>query len=446
MSTIENCLDFVYTILLSKAKRLKQEADMFDLIDDLERRGLLESFSDEKKIKEMLKTKRTVYCGFDPSARSLQLGNFIMINILRRFQKAGHRVIALLGGATGMIGDPSGKQSERKFLEGDQVKENAECIRRQLSKYIDTTDPEKGIIVNNYDWWSQTNILTFLRDYGKKFQVNYMLSKEVVKSRIEVGISYTEFSYMILQSGDFLRLFQDEGCQIQFGGGDQWGNLTTALDFVRRSLGSETEAEVFSFKLITDANGKKFGKSENGALYLDPEMTSPYRIYQYFMNVSDTDVRKYLYIFDDRPIDEIDVIYKSHMEHPELRQGQKELAKTIVTALHGKEAAESCLRMSTALFSDDFQGLGKDELSQLTDGLVVLEAKEGLPLVDVLIQLKLASSRRESREFIKNGAVKINGEKTTDLEKILSKEDALPGGYVFVKRGKKNYASVLFQE
>lgn len=419
---------------------------MFDLIEDLERRGLLESFSDEKKIKEMLKTKRTVYCGFDPSAKSLQLGNFIMINILRRFQKAGHRVIAVLGGATGMIGDPSGKQSERKFLEGGQVKENAECIRKQLSKYIDTTDPEKGIIVNNYDWWSKTNILDFLREYGKKFQVNYMLSKEVVKSRLEVGISYTEFSYMILQSGDFLRLYKDEGCQIQFGGGDQWGNLTTSLDFVRRSLGNEAEAEVFSFKLITDANGKKFGKSENGALYLDPEMTSPYRIYQYFMNVSDTDVRKYLYIFDDRPIEEIDALYEGHMAHPELRQGQKELAKTIVTSLHGKEAAESCLRMSTALFSDDFHGLGEKELSQLTDGLVLLKTKESLPLVDALIQMKLASSRRESREFIKNGAVKINGEKVTDLEKVLTKEDALPGRYVFVKRGKKNYASVLFEE
>lgn len=419
---------------------------MFDLIDDLERRGLLESFSDEKKIKEMLKTKRTVYCGFDPSAKSLQLGNFIMINILRRFQKAGHRVIAVLGGATGMIGDPSGKASERKFLDAQQVKDNAECIRRQLSKYIDTTDPEKGIIVNNYDWWSQINVLSFLRDYGKKFQVNYMLAKEIVKSRLEVGISYTEFSYMILQSGDFLHLYQNEGCQIQFGGGDQWGNLTTALDFVKRSLGNESEAEVFSFKLITDANGKKFGKSENGALYLDPEMTSPYRIYQYFMNVSDTDVRKYLYIFDDRPVDEIDAIYAKHMEHPELRMGQKELAKTIVTALHGAQAAESCQKMSVALFSDDFQGLGEKELSQLTDGLVVLKTKEGVGLVDALIQLKLASSKRESREFIGNGAVKINGQKVTDPAAIVSRENALPGGYVFIKRGKKNYASILFEE
>ena len=419
---------------------------MFDLIDDLEKRGLLESFSDEKKIKEMLQTKRTVYCGFDPSAKSLQLGNFIMIHILRRFQKAGHRVIAVLGGATGMIGDPSGKQSERKFLDSEQVKANAECIRRQLSKYIDTSDPEKGIIVNNYDWWSKTDILTFLRDYGKKFQVNYMLSKEVVKSRLEVGISYTEFSYMILQSGDFLRLFKDEGCQIQFGGGDQWGNLTTALDFVKRSLGSDTEAEVFSFKLITDANGKKFGKSESGALYLDSEMTSPYRIYQYFMNVSDADVRKYLYIFDDRPIEEINAIYERHMAHPELREGQKELAKTIVTSLHGSEAAESCLKMSLALFSDDFHGLGENELSQLTDGLVVVQADEPKNLVDALIELKLASSKRESREFIGNGAVKVNGEKVTDVNFVLSRENALPGGYLFVKRGKKNYASLLFKE
>lgn len=419
---------------------------MTNLIDDLEKRGLLESFSDEKTIKEMLQNKTTLYCGFDPSAKSLQLGNFIMIHILQRFQKAGHRVIAVLGGATGMIGDPSGKSSERRFLSEEQVMENAKAIKAQLSKYIDTSDPEKGIILNNYDWWSKTNILSFLRDYGKKFQVNYMLSKEIVKSRLESGISYTEFSYMILQSGDFLRLYRDYGCQIQFGGGDQWGNLTTALDFLKRSEGSESKAEVFSFKLITDANGKKFGKSENGALYLDPTMTSPYRIYQYFMNVSDSDVLKYLYIFDDREIEEINSIYKNHMEHPERREGQKELARTIVTSLHGKEAADSCEKMSKALFSDDFSGLEKEELSELTDGLVLVHQKEEKSLVDVLIDLKLASSRRESREFINNGAVKINGNKVTDVNYVLGKEDSLDGGYVFVKRGKKNYGSVLFEE
>jgi tyrosyl-tRNA synthetase len=415
-----------------------------NILDDLDRRGLLDNFSDKEKIRKMLETPQTVYCGFDPSAASLQLGNFIMITILQRFQEAGHRVIAVLGGATGMIGDPSGKKAERQFLDADKVKSNAEAIRKQLSKYIDTTDPNKGLIVNNYDWWSQINTLTFLRDYGKSFQINYMLDKEIVKSRLEAGISYTEFSYMLLQSGDFEHLYQTYGCSMQFGGGDQWGNLTTALDFVKKKEGPEAHAEVFSFKLITDSNGKKFGKSESGALYLDPTMTSPYHIYQYFMNVSDSDVLKYLYIFDKRPIGELDEIYQSHLAHPELRAGQKELARSIVSALHGKEAADKCEKMSVALFTDQFQGLGQDDLKDLTDGLVVLETKDPMNILDALISLKLAASKREAREFVTGNAVKVNGGKITDVNAVIDASKALDGGYVFVKRGKKNYAVLKF--
>lgn len=415
-----------------------------NIIDDLEKRGLLDNFSDEEKVKKLFDTPQTVYCGFDPSAKSLQLGNFIMITILQRLQKAGHRVIAMLGGATGMIGDPSGKKAERKFLSPDQVMDNAECIRNQLAKYIDTSDPNKGLILNNYEWWSKTNILTFLRDYGKNFQVGYMLAKDIVKSRLEAGISYAEFSYMILQAGDFDNLFRDYHCTMQFGGGDQWGNLTTALDFVKKKEGSDCGAEVFSFKLITDSQGKKFGKSESGALYLDPTMTTPYHIYQYFMNVSDSDVLKYLYIFDDRPIEEIDAIYKAHLEHPELRNGQKELARVIVTRLHGEKAAEDCLKMSVALFTDSFQGLSEESFKELTDGLTVVEESEDINLLDALIKTGLAKSKREAREFVSAGAVKINGEKTADLEKVITKADALDGGYIFIKRGKKLYAVLKY--
>ena len=417
---------------------------MTNIMDDLEKRGLLDNFSDREKVHELFNTPQTVYCGFDPSAKSLQLGNFIMITILQRLQKAGHRVIAMLGGATGMIGDPSGKKAERQFQGEKQVKDNADCIRAQLSKYVDTSDPNKGLIVNNYDWWSKINILSFLRDYGKNFQIGYMLAKDIVKSRMEAGISYAEFSYMLLQAGDFDHVFNQYHCTMQFGGGDQWGNLTTALDFVKKKNGSDCGAEVFSFKLITDSQGKKFGKSESGALYLDPEMTTPYHIYQYFMNVSDADVKKYLYIFDDRPIEEIDELYKAHLEHPELRNGQKELAKVIVSKLHGQETAESCLKMSVALFTDSFKDLNSKELAQLTDGLVVAEASEDTPLLDALVNLKLASSKREAREFVKNGAVKVNGEKVSDLEAVISKKDCLDGGYIFIKRGKKNYACLKF--
>lgn len=415
-----------------------------NIIDDLERRGLLDNFSDEERVKKLFDTPQTVYCGFDPSAKSLQLGNFIMINILQRLQKAGHRVIAMLGGATGMIGDPSGKKSERKFLTPDQVMENAECIRNQLAKYIDTSDPEKGLIINNYDWWSKTNVLSYLRDYGKNFQIGYMLAKDIVRSRLEVGISYAEFSYMILQAGDFDHLYQDYHCTMQFGGGDQWGNLTTALDFVKKKEGSDCGAEVFSFKLITDSQGKKFGKSESGALYLDSTMTTPYHIYQYFMNVSDADVLKYLYIFDDRPVEEIDEIYRKHLEHPELRFGQKELSRVIVTKLHGEEVAAECEKMSVALFTDSFTGLSEQGLRDLTEGLVVLPCESEISLLDALINTKLASSKREAREFISNGAVKVNGEKINDLSFVIRKENSLQGGYIFLKRGKKLYAALKF--
>ena len=415
-----------------------------NIIDDLERRGLLDNFSDEERVKKLFDTPQTVYCGFDPSAKSLQLGNFIMINILQRLQKAGHRVIAMLGGATGMIGDPSGKKSERKFLTPDQVMENAECIRNQLAKYIDTSDPEKGLIINNYDWWSKTNVLSYLRDYGKNFQIGYMLAKDIVRSRLEVGISYAEFSYMILQAGDFDHLYQDYHCTMQFGGGDQWGNLTTALDFVKKKEGSDCGAEVFSFKLITDSQGKKFGKSESGALYLDPTMTTPYHIYQYFMNVSDADVLKYLYIFDDRPVEEIDEIYRKHLEHPELRFGQKELSRVIVTKLHGEEVAAECEKMSVALFTDSFTDLSEQGLRDLTEGLVVLPCESEISLLDALINTKLASSKREAREFISNGAVKVNGEKINDLSFVIRKENSLQGGYIFLKRGKKLYAALKF--
>ncbi|MFA6830082.1 MAG: tyrosine--tRNA ligase [Bacilli bacterium] len=415
-----------------------------NIFDDLERRGLLDNFSDRKKIEELLETPHTIYCGFDPSAKSLQLGNFIMITILQRLQKAGHKVIAVLGGATGMIGDPSGKKSERKFLNRDQVMDNANSIGNQLSKYIDTTDSSKGIIVNNYDWWSKIDVITFLRDYGKNFQINYMLSKDIVKSRLDVGISYAEFSYMILQSGDFAKLYEDYGCNIQIGGGDQWGNLTSALDFVRRKDGDQIPCEVFTFKLITDSNGKKFGKSENGALYLDPTMTSPYHIYQYFMNVSDTDVLRYMYIFDQRDISEIDAIYKNHLEHPELRNGQKELARVIVTSLHGSQAADQCQKMSQALFKDDFNGLSAEELSDLTEGLNVVSSTDSISLLDALISSKLASSRREAREFVSAGAVKVNGIKIDDLNYTIDASKALDGGYVFIKRGKKLYSVLKY--
>lgn len=418
---------------------------MIDIFDDLNKRGLLDSYSDKEKIRELLKTPQTIYCGFDPSNKSMQLGNFIMIHILSKLQKAGHRIIAVVGGATGMIGDPSGKKSERSFLEPEQVNYNVECLKKQLSKYLDFSDPNKGICVNNYDWWSTTNVLTYLRDFGKLMPINYMLAKEIVKSRLEVGISYTEFSYMILQAGDFWNLRSKYGCVMQIGGGDQWGNLTTALDFVKKKEGEKCPCQVFSVKLICDSNGNKFGKSEKGALFLDPSMTSPFNIYQYFINVADNDVGRYLYIFDDRPLEELDAIVAEHMQAPEKRMGQKTLAYSVTSLVHGKEAADECVNMTEAIFSGDFKNLKEQSLLDLASSLDAIEVEPGMNLVDALIATKLASSKREAREFLKGNAVSLNGEKVVDPNMILDGSNALDGKVFFLKRGKKNNAAIILK-
>lgn len=416
---------------------------MTDIIGDLEKRGMLDSFSDRDKIAEMLKTKQTIYCGFDPSNKSMQLGNFIMINMLRKLQLAGHRILAVVGGATGMIGDPSGKAAERTFLTEETVKANAQALGNQLSKYLDFSDPEKGILLNNYDWWSKVNVIEYLREYGKLMPINYMLSKEVVKSRLEVGISYAEFSYMVLQAGDFYRFHKLYGCNLQIGGGDQWGNLTTSLDFIKRKDGADCGCEVFSVKLITDSNGKKFGKSEKGALFLDPTMTSPFDIYQYFINVADPDVHRYLYIFDDRPTEELDRVFAKHMENPGLRYGQKELAYSVTSLVHGKEAADDCVNMTAALFSGNYSSLSEKAVTDLAQYLKAKHLAAGTNIVDALIFSGLASSKREAREFLKNGAVSLNGTKVTSQDLTLDASSCLPGKVLFLKRGKKNNAALF---
>jgi len=417
-----------------------------NIIDELDTRGLIDNFSDKEKIEKMLETKRTIYCGFDPSACSLQLGNFVMITILRRLQMAGHKIIAIVGGGTGMIGDPSGKKSERKFLDSNLVHHNVECIKKQLSKYIDFSTPDKGILLDNGDWWGKISVIEFLRDFGKSFSINYMLSKEIIASRLEAGISYTEFSYMILQAGDFYKLYTEYGCELQIGGGDQWGNLTSSLELIRKK-NPGADAEVFSAKLITDSEGKKFGKSEKGALYLDPEMCSPYFIYQYFINVSDVDVGRYMKIFDDRPLEEIQKDVDEHNAHPELRLGQKKLAYLIVTKVHSEEVAEECVKMSQALFTDNVSSLSEKEAKEVGEGLPSFEVEgDSIGLLDALINCHLASSKREAREFVSAGSVKINGNQVKDLTYTIEKKDGIGGKIFFLKRGKKSYGFLSFKD
>lgn len=411
---------------------------MQNIIDDLNYRGLIKDYSNIDEVRELLSTPQTIYCGFDPSASSMHIGNFVMISILMRLQKAGHKIIAVVGGGTGMIGDPSGKSKERNLQTVEGVKKNTECIRRQLERFLDLSDPKKGILLNNYDWLSQISLLEYLRDYAKYFNVNYMLAKDIVSSRLDAGISLTEFTYMTLQSIDFLKLHRDYGVNIQIGGSDQWGNLTAGLDLIRKLDGSEEKVGCMTAHLITRSDGKKFGKSEDGALFLDPALTSPYKLYQFFFNQSDEDSIKYLKVFTFLTKEEITAIEKEHLANLGQRIGQKALAYEVVKIIHGEEKAIEAKNMSEALFSESYSTLSEENLNELFANFKI-QVEEIKPLEDLLIQIKAASSKREAREFIKNNAISVNGNKWNDPLRVARKEDLLFNKYLIVKRGKKNY-------
>ena len=409
-----------------------------NFIDDLNYRGLIEQYSNEDSVKELLSKKTTIYCGFDPSAGSMHLGNYVMISLLKRFQREGHRVVALVGGATGMIGDPSGKSSERNLQTKETLEKNTASIKAQLERYIDLSDSEKGVLVSNYEWLGNMHVIDFLRDYGKYFSINYMLSKEIVKSRLEVGISFTEFAYQILQSIDFYHLHHEYGVCMQIGGNDQWGNLTSGLELIRKIDGEGEKVECMTAKLLLRSDGKKFGKSEKGALFLNPELTSPYTLYQYFMNVTDEDAIRFLKVFSFLSKDEIEDVAREHFANPGARIGQKKVAYEVTKDIHGEEAAKEAIAMTEALFKGDVRALKENEIEDVFDSKIHLE--EGVLLEDALIALGLASSKRESRTFITGNSVTCNGEKVNDPKLVLDKQTALYGRYVIIRRGKKNYA------
>jgi|LAHS01.1.fsa_nt_gb tyrosyl-tRNA synthetase len=416
---------------------------MENVIDDLNYRGLIEQYSNEDNVRKLLSEKQTIYCGFDPSAASMHLGNFVMISTLMRLQRAGHRIIAVVGGGTGMIGDPSGKSKERNLQNEDTLRANTASIKAQLERFLDLSDPEKGMIVNNYDWLGPMTTLDFLRDYGKFFSINYMLSKEIVASRLEAGISFTEFSYQILQSIDFLTLYRKYGCKIQIGGNDQWGNLTSGLELIRKLEGDNAPCEVMTAHLLLRSDGKKFGKSEQGALFLDPKLTSPYQLYQYFINGTDEDAVKYLKVLTFLSKDEIEDIAREHIAHPGERIAQKKLAYEVVSEIHGKDAADEAISMSAALFSGDVAHLKEEEIVELLGSLKFpLDAPKSL--VDLLVLVGAAQSKTQARTFIEQNSVSINGEKATDPAKVYGKDSALYGKYLIVRRGKKNYYLGVF--
>lgn len=414
-----------------------------NIIDDLMWRGAINQMTDEEGLRQLTQEKAvSLYCGVDPTGDSMHIGHLIPFMILRRFQLAGHRPVIVIGGATGSIGDPSGRTSERVLQTKEQVQHNVEKLTAQMKRLFLTSqeDQEAVRLVNNYDWTKELSLLDFLRDYGKHFNLNTMLAKDVVASRLEVGISFTEFSYQILQSIDFLQLFRKEDVQVQIGGADQWGNITAGLELIRKVEGAEARAYGLTIPLMLKSDGTKFGKSAGGAVWLDPEKTTPYEFYQFWLNQDDRDVIKYIKYFTFLEKEEIEALEVSVQEEPHKRQAQKRLAEEVTRFVHGEAALQDALKITNALFTGDVQQLNADEIEQGFKNMPTFESeKVEQNLATWLVDLGIEPSRRQSREDIQNGAISINGEKITNLEHIWTPEQSFEGRFVLVRRGKKKY-------
>ncbi|GEM05581.1 tyrosine--tRNA ligase 1 [Halolactibacillus miurensis] len=415
-----------------------------NIIQDLEQRGLVQQFTDEAGLKQHLTDHIvTLYCGFDPTADSLHIGHLVPALMLKRFQKAGHRPIALIGGGTGMIGDPSGRTDERQLNDEKTVDYFSEQIKQQLATILKFDGSDNGAVVrNNKEWLGSLTLIEFLRDTGKHFGINYMLAKDSVQSRLENGISFTEFTYMILQSYDFMNLFDKENCTLQIGGSDQWGNITAGMELIRRTRKEGEDAKVFGLTvpLITKADGTKFGKTAGGAVWLDKDKTSPYEFYQFWINTDDRDVVKFLKYFTFLSIEEIDALEQSLEEAPEKREAHIKLAEEITEMVHGEAALAQAKRITQALFSGDIKQLNGEEIKQgfkdVPSSDITLQNQT---LVDLLVEAKIASSKRQAREDVQNGAIYINGERNQDVNYTLQSEDLIDGVFTIIRRGKKKY-------
>ena len=403
------------------------------LFEDLKWRGLIKDIAgEESELQKILDGKPfSFYWGTDPTADSLHLGHYSSLCMAKRLANAGHQPVLLCGGATGRIGDPR-PTAEREIISEEKVNNNINGIRNQIKRLVPTAE-----LVDNYDWMKDYTFLNFLRDIGKYINVNYMLDKDIIRRRLETGITFAEFSYMLLQGYDFLHLYQEKNCIMQVAGSDQWGNITTGVDLIRKVL--DKTAYAFTMPLILDATGKKFGKSEGNALWLEKSLTSPYAIYQYLINSDDSKVLDYLKVFTFLTREQIEDIYAQQQAAPETRIAQKTLAWEVVKDLHGKEEADNAVLVSEKLFKGDFKGLSVNDIMTGLKGVPNFEYKEELSLVDMLVNNKIASSKREAREFIKGNAISINGEIVNDETKIISKDMALEGKIIIVRRGKKKY-------
>ncbi|KRL55031.1 tyrosine--tRNA ligase [Furfurilactobacillus rossiae] len=409
-----------------------------NIIDELKWRGAINQTSDEEGLRELTDKKSIgLYCGIDPTGDSMHIGHLIPFMILKRFQLAGHKPVIVIGGATGSIGDPSGKKSERVLQTMDQVHHNQEALRGQMVKLF---GEDQFRLVNNYDWLSKLSLLDFLRDYGKLFNVKTMLNKEVVASRLEVGISFTEFTYQILQSIDYLTLYREQDVQLQIGGGDQWGNITAGLDLIRRVEGPETPVFALTIPLLLKADGTKFGKSEGGNVWLDPEKTTPYEFYQFWLNQDDNDVVKFLEYFTFLDEDEINDLAEQVKKEPWKRAAQRRLAEEVTKFVHGDAALKQAEKITQALFSGDVKELSADEIEQGFKAFPSVETTGATQnIVDFLADSGIEKSRRQAREDVTNGAITINGDKQTSVDADVDPKAMFDGKFVIVRRGKKRY-------
>ncbi|MBD5197308.1 MAG: tyrosine--tRNA ligase [Bacteroidales bacterium] len=427
-----------------------------NFIEELTWRGMIHTMmpgTDEQLAKEMT----TAYLGIDPTADSLHIGHLCGVMMLRHFQRCGHKPLALVGGATGMIGDPSGKSAERNLLDEKTLRHNQEAIKKQLAKFLDfdSDAPNRAEMVNNYDWTKDVTFLDFAREIGKHITVNYMMAKDSVQKRLNGeardGLSFTEFTYQLLQGFDFLHLYQDKNCKLQLGGSDQWGNITTGSELIRRKLGGEAFA--LTCPLITKADGGKFGKTESGNVWLDPRYTSPYKFYQFWLNVSDADAEKYLKIFTFLTKEEIEELVKEHAENPGARPLQKRLAKEVTTMVHSEKDYEAAVEASQILFSNSageaLKSLDEQTLLDIFDGVPRFtisksELEAGIPLLELLaVKTGVFPSKGEARKMVQGGGVSLNKEKVTDPAAMVDATALLGGKYLHIQKGKKNHFLII---
>jgi len=405
------------------------------LFDELKWRGLIKDITSPELEEKLNNGGMTFYIGTDPTADSMHIGHYSSFLISKRLANAGHHPLLLVGGATGRIGDPK-PTAEREMKSIEEIEKNIEGLTKQAKEVFGFE------VVNNYDWSKNINFIEFLRDYGKYFTVNYMLDKDIIRRRLETGITYTEFSYMIMQALDFLHLYETKNCTLQVAGSDQWGNITAGVDLIKKKTGNEAYA--FTMPLVLDNNGNKIGKSEGNALWLDINKTSSYELYQYFINTDDSLCEQFLKVFTFLTPEEIMEIVENHIKEPHLRNAQKILAREVITDLHGKEEYEKALKISEILFTGEINKIDVSLIESVFRNVPNYEIDKDFNIVDLLVEASICSSKREAREFISTGSITINGEKITDLEFIITREKVLDNKYVVIRRGKKKYFLVKY--